>query len=223
MSTIEEVVLFRNHMVLGRILRFAGRFKESLAYLKRSQNLADQHRDLNFDDDLRDLTCDLSDTPRELDDPASAEHHLRIERRDATGTISPGISSMELSLAAALFAQGGFKEAEKLCLDIHSRPGLLKFEKLRLYIPLAKLRHVASDDEEAFSHWANAMVAISKFHLETGITTRIIVLSICDILYRQGQQQLLDQSLQQLVSLDKLAKPGSSLYWIAGLRHWRKF
>jgi hypothetical protein len=224
-SPMEDVVLFRKDMILGRILRFGGRFKESLAHLERSRNLANQHRDLNFDEDLRDLTCDLSDTLRELEDPVSAERHVRTEiaRRDQTCTIFPGRTALELSLAEALFAQGRSEEAEKLCLDVQSRDGLLKFEKLRLYITLAKLRQVDSDDEGAFSHWANALVAISKFPIETGGTTRIILMSICDILDRQGRQQLLNQSLQQLDSMEKLARPGRVWYWIAGLRHWQEF
>lgn len=224
-SPMEEVVLFRKHMLLGRLLRYGGRFKESLAHLQMSQNLVDQHRYINFAEDLRDLTCDLADTLRELEDPVSGEHQLcaEIARRDLDGTILPGRSLLELSLSEALFAQGRFGEAEKLCLDIQSRPGLLKFEKLRLYITLAKVRHVNSDDDGAFGHWANALVAISRYPVETGGATRIIVRSICDILARQGRQELLDQYLQQLASLDELVRPGGVWNWIAGLRHWMKF
>jgi len=224
-TLMEEVVLFRKNMMLGRILRFGGRFQESLMHLEWSRKAAEQRKDLTFDEDLRDLTCDLADTLRELDEPVSAEHHLRAEiaRRDPNCSLSPGRSLLELSLAEALFAQGRFKEAEELCLCIQSRSGLTKFEKLRLYITLAKLRHVVSDYEGAFSYWASAMVAISKFPIETGGTTRIIVESICDILSHQGHQQLLDQSKQQVASLDKLARPGSVWHWIAGLRHWLEY
>jgi hypothetical protein len=131
-------VLFRKHMILGRMLRFRGRFKES---------------HLNFDEDLHSLICDLADTLRELNDTVSAERHLRMEiARRKDRPCSSGRSLLELSLAEALFAQGCSKEAEDLCLRIQSRPNLLKFEKLRLCIILAKLRHIASDDEGAFSH-----------------------------------------------------------------------
>lgn len=49
-----------------------------------ARETAEQRKGLIFDEDLRDLTCDLADMLRELDNPASAEHHLRAEvaRRD---------------------------------------------------------------------------------------------------------------------------------------------
>ncbi|KAI5455731.1 hypothetical protein BGZ63DRAFT_368306 [Mariannaea sp. PMI_226] len=227
-SSLERVVIFRKDMILGRILRFQGVFKESLTHLQRARTTAEQPKDLIFDEDFRDLTCDLADTLRELDDPASAEHHLRAEiaRRDQYGASSPGRSLLELSLAETLFAQRRFKEAEELCLKVQSRLGLLKFEQLRLHITLAKIRHVNSDDEGASPHWAKAMVAISKFPNESG-ATRIIVKSVCDILSRQTvsvpDNGLLDQSLETLNSLDKLEKPWGVRCWIAGMRHWAEY
>jgi hypothetical protein len=118
-SSMENVVLFRKNMMLGRVLRFQGAFKESLTHLKKARTTAERRKDLIFDEDLLDLTCDLADTLRELDDPTSAEHHLRAEitRRDQN-CISSGKSLLELSLAEALFAQERFREAEKLCLDV---------------------------------------------------------------------------------------------------------
>lgn len=129
-SPVENIVLFRRDMMLGRVLRFQGEFRELLAHLESARKTAGQCKDLVFDEDLRDFTCDLADTLRELDDPVSAEHHLRAEilRRDPNSASSPGGSLLELSLAEALFAQEHFKEAERLCLDIQSRPDLLKFE-----------------------------------------------------------------------------------------------
>lgn len=50
-STIEEIVLFRKHLILSKILRFQGEFRESLAHLERSKNTVDQRKDLFFDED----------------------------------------------------------------------------------------------------------------------------------------------------------------------------
>ncbi len=61
------------------------------------------------------------------------------------------------------------------------------------------------------------------FPLTNGGTTRIIVMSICDTLASLGHTQLLGNSLNQVASLDKLAKPGGVQYWIAGLRHWLEY
>ncbi len=60
-STIEEVVLFRKHVILGKISRFQGNFRESLAHLERSKNMVDQRKDLFFDEDRCDLVCNLTD------------------------------------------------------------------------------------------------------------------------------------------------------------------
>lgn len=177
-SPMEEVVLFRKDMILGRALRFQGEFKEALAYLEKAQKKTGQYTGLIFDEDLRDLTCDLADTLRELDDPVSAEGHLRaeIERRGLSP--SPGGCLLELSLAEALFAQKRFQDAEQVCLGVQSRSRLLKMERLRLHITIAKIRHVNSDHEGALSCWNEAMVAVGKFTLTNGHTTRIIAMSI---------------------------------------------
>lgn len=100
-ARVEEVVLFRKDMILGRILRFQGEFTESLTHLERARKATEQRKGLIFDEDLRDLTCDLADTLRELDQPVSAEHYLRAEisRRKHNCISSPGGSLLELSLA----------------------------------------------------------------------------------------------------------------------------
>ncbi|KAL2693528.1 hypothetical protein Neosp_000088 [[Neocosmospora] mangrovei] len=224
LSLVEQVTVFRKDVLLGRILRFLGAFKESLVHLERARGTVENCKDLLFDEDLCDLTCEHSDTLRELDDPGAAEQHLRAEiaRQDQNG-LSSGKSRLEISLAEALFAQGLFQEAEKLCLDVQSRPGLLKFEKLRLHITLAKIRHVQSDNEGALSYWSGAMKEIGKFKLTNGRATRIIVISICDTLSGLGQTWLVDESLKQVESLDEMAKPGGTQHWIAGMRHWLEY
>jgi tetratricopeptide (TPR) repeat protein len=218
---MEQVVQFRISMLLGRFLRYQGEFAESLAHLKRSQNLAEERGSLSFDEDLRDLTCDLADTLRELDDPISAEHHLRAEiTRQDQSSVCSSQTPLQLCLAEALLAQGHFEEAEQLGLKIQSRHGLLRFEKLRTHIVLAKIYHVKANNEEALSHWSAAMKEIAKFRLTNGRTTRIIVLSIGDILRRLGDGVWVEASLKQAAHLDQLAQPGGTRYWIAGMRHW---
>ncbi|EEY21305.1 conserved hypothetical protein [Verticillium alfalfae VaMs.102] len=220
-SVLEKVVLFRKHMILGRLLRFRGAFRESLTCLKNAQTTIGQCKDLIFDEDLRDLTCDQADTLRELGDLTSAEYLLRAEitRRDQS-SMSSGHSLLELSLAEALFAQGCFQEADKLCLDVQSRPGLLRLEKLRLHITMAKIRHMKSDNEGALCCWSGALKEIRKFQLTNGRTTRIITMSICDTLASLGETWLVDESMKQVASVDGSAKPGGVEWWFAGMRHW---
>ncbi|PNP78863.1 hypothetical protein FNYG_07728 [Fusarium nygamai] len=223
-SSLERVVEFRKNIMLGRILRYQGLFGESLTYLERAQTTAAQENDLTFYEDFRDLTCDLADTLRELNEPASGERHLRTEitRRDQSG-ISTGKSLLQVSLAEALFAQARYREAESICLEVESRPGLLKLERLRLHITMAKIHHVQSNNDGAFLYWNEAMKDIAKFHMTGGRATRTILLSICDILRSRGQTKLMTDSMDQVALLDAGAKPGGVEYWIAGLRHWSQY
>lgn len=220
-SSLERVVVFRKHMILGRILRFQGTFNESLSHWDEAQSMLGRSDGLVFDEELLDLTCEHADTLRELNDPVSAERLLRAEitRRDQH-SIHSGKSRLELSLAEVLFAQGRFQEAEKLCLAVQPRPGLLKLERVRLHVTMAKIRHIVPDYESAFSSWNEAMKEIAKFQLTNGHTTRIIVLSICDTLRGLGQDALLQESMKQVAALDDTEKPGGIRYWIAGMQHW---
>jgi len=144
---------------------------------------------------------------------------LHVKSLDRTSAGWP----LRLTLAESLFAQGRHDEAETLCLEVQSCRSLLKMGKLRLAIVRAKLRHVNSDWEGAFRHWTDAMLAVGKFTMTNGHTTRIILLSICDILRCQRQYELELQSRNQLVALEKLTGPAGVLYWIGGLRHWLNY
>ncbi|KAF4332252.1 hypothetical protein FBEOM_13952 [Fusarium beomiforme] len=221
-SLLERVVMFRKHAILGRILRFKGAFQESLEHLQKAQQIAAAHQQLIFDEDLCDLACDHADTLRELDEPVSAEQRLRVETTRQRKNQIFNKSRLELALAEALFGQGRFKEAEELCLAVQSRKGLLRFEKLRLQITMAKILHSKSDKERAFSYWSNAMEEIAKFRLTNGHTTRIIILSIRDTLSDVGQKRLREASLEQDLVLYATAKPGGTKYWIGGLGHWAR-
>uniref|UniRef100_A0A093URQ6 Uncharacterized protein n=1 Tax=Talaromyces marneffei PM1 TaxID=1077442 RepID=A0A093URQ6_TALMA len=58
----ERAVLFHISILRGRVLRFQGKFHESLACLKKYEHFDD----LLFGDELCDLTCEIADTLREL-------------------------------------------------------------------------------------------------------------------------------------------------------------
>lgn len=218
-SAIEEVTLFRKHIILGKISRFEGRFSDSLANLKRSKDLADLRHNLFFNEDRHELVCNLADTLQELERPVDAERYLRNELALLNHDCASLGRLLKLALAESLFSQKRYKEAQTICSEVQF-PNLTKMEKLRLAILQAKLCHVSSHLEEAFHYWTEAMRAVSKFTHTKGQTTRIILLSICDILRRQGQHELELQSRDQLTTLEKLAGTGGALYWISGLRQW---
>ncbi|KAF4969791.1 hypothetical protein FZEAL_10165 [Fusarium zealandicum] len=223
-SPLEEVVCFRKYSLLGRILRYLGEFSDSLKYLEMARRATKQPSGIILDEDIRDLTCDLADTLRELDDPVSGEAHLRaeMEQRAKRPDPLPGKSLLELALAEALLAQGRLKEAEEICVDVQSRSSLLKFENLRLHVILAKIRHYNSDLEAALSCWSDAMQALQKFSLVNGRLSGIISTSITDVLDAQGHNWLTRESPRS-ASLGELAKPEGVPYWIAGFRQWADY
>jgi tetratricopeptide (TPR) repeat protein len=211
----EKAVVFHITILRGRILRFQGKFHESFACLKGYT--VGQFDDLFFDDELCDLACEVADTLRELDDPERGEQLLRRQLAHQEQALSKPL--LRLSLAESLFAQGKFAEAEALCSDVKSQR-LSKMENLRLCITLAKLRHIEGDWGEAFEWWTKALVAMSKFPPTSGLATRTIYFSICDVLRRQGFQELELNSRKEVAILERVSANSEAKHWIPGFRHW---
>lgn len=107
---MEQVVALRMNMILGRVPRFEGLFDDSRTRLETSYALMERLHDLDFAEDRRDLTCDMADALRELDEFQAAETYVRNElaRWDAQpqGSAFYGRWLLEACLAEVLFAQG---------------------------------------------------------------------------------------------------------------------
>ncbi|KAK6206923.1 hypothetical protein QIS74_13411 [Colletotrichum tabaci] len=220
-SPAEDVVLFRMNVLRGKILRFQGKFQEALGCLDKSRCAVEQQRDVHFDEDAGDLVVETADTMRELDEPIRAEQLLRTQLERLLHTPATR-ALLNLALTESLFAQQRFAEADQLCRDAESCR-LSKMARLRLCITAAKLRHASSDWEGAFSWWTQALVAINKFPPTSGHTTRLIYLSLCDVLKHQGEEELEQASRAQVVKLESLSGNAQAKYWIAGLRHWQTY
>ncbi|KAH7127589.1 hypothetical protein EDB81DRAFT_889385 [Dactylonectria macrodidyma] len=152
-SSLEKAVPVRKHMMLARVLRPRGLFGESLLHSITAHEILSQFESLFFDEHLGDPVSNHADTLRELNDPWSAENMLRqeIALQDQSGVSSSKLH-LQLSVAEALFAQERLEEAKLLCLYVGSRPDLLKLEKLRLHITMAKIHHIHAEYEEALPH-----------------------------------------------------------------------
>lgn len=114
-SLIEDMVLFHKHMMFERVLRFQGKFKDSLVHLEWAWTIVEQWKNLLFNKDLCDLTCNLNNTLQELDKPITAKHHLytEITQQDKKKYSLLDRSLIQLSLVETLFIQGHYKEAER--------------------------------------------------------------------------------------------------------------
>ncbi|KAF4991779.1 hypothetical protein FGRMN_7619 [Fusarium graminum] len=221
---LEKVLSFRKHSLLGRVMRLQGNFSSALRLLKMAYQASQELSELIFDEDLRDMTCDLADALRELDQTVIGEEYLRAEiiRRAERPDPLPGKSLLELALAEALFAQERYDEAAEICVDVEGRVSLLKYERLRVYVILAKLSHVRSDFEVALSRWSEAMQALQEFSLIDGQVQTIISASMADVLDAQGHNWLTRESPRK-ASLIELAKPQGVPHWIAGFRQWAEY
>ncbi|PTD04502.1 hypothetical protein HYE67_001031 [Fusarium culmorum] len=223
-SPLETILSFRKYSLLGRVMRLQGNFEKALELLKTAHQASQITGELVFDEDLRDLTCDLADTLRELNEPVAGESYLRTEITRRTERPDPlqGKSLLELALAEALFAQERYGEAKEVCVDIESRASLLKYERLRVNVILAKLSHTRSDFEAALSRWSEAMQALQEFSLVDGQVQNIISASMADVLDAQGHNWLTKESPRK-ASLTELAKPEGVPHWIAGFRQWADY
>ncbi|EGE01159.1 hypothetical protein TEQG_00211 [Trichophyton equinum CBS 127.97] len=106
-SPLEEVLLFREYVILGRISRFQGNFVESLESLERSKNLMCRYPDLDFSEDRVDLICNLGDTLIELCRPVDAEHYLRTEISCQDNNHTSAGSLLKLALAESYLLKTG--------------------------------------------------------------------------------------------------------------------
>ncbi|KAF2633004.1 hypothetical protein BU25DRAFT_436649 [Macroventuria anomochaeta] len=200
-SLMEDTVLLRKQIMLGKSLRYQGRFEESRISLEKAFRIVNKRGVDTFDEDLSDLTCEMADTLRELHETGSAEDYLRIEmtRREHSSLPTRGLSALQLSLAEVMFVQGRFEEAVEICLEIS---------------------HIQSNFNEAMCFWNIALQTIHKLPRTNGRTTRSIVSSISRCLYQLGHLEIMQSSLKQVQTLDELAKPDSVQHWIAGTQDW---
>ncbi|KND89334.1 hypothetical protein TOPH_06081, partial [Tolypocladium ophioglossoides CBS 100239] len=221
-TAAEEAVGFRMGILRARILRFQGHFNESLTCLERHMDHPSEG--LIFYEDLPDLICEIADTLRELDAPLRAEQLLRNElARGSHEHRASTKSLLKLCLAESLYAQGRFLQSHEVCSDVERQPGLTKMGRLRLFITLAKLRHIECDWDAAFNHWTQALLVLNSFPPTSGLATRTIYLSTCDILRRQGRGELELAARANVTTLERLCENSEAKHWIAGLRHWLAF
>lgn len=221
-SPMEKAVNFRKTIILGRCLRQQGNFPKSIRQLDAAHTLSKQQTsDIVFDEDLRDLICELGDSLREYASWTWAENILRAEIKRREGTYIPvmGKCLLELSLAEVLFAKGRSSDAEVLCLGVLKESPLLKYEKLRAYITLAKIYHDRSDHDKARSHWTMALETVDRFPSETSRTTRLILRSLCNV---AGNDELREQYQERLSRIGALEEADDMKFWISGMRDWEK-
>ncbi|GKT61116.1 NB-ARC domain-containing protein [Colletotrichum tofieldiae] len=244
-NLMEQVILSRKHSLLSKIQRFQGEFREALGHIHVALNIVDQYKShgLYFEEDIHDLACNYADNLRELESFDQAEKYLR-SIIDGASVASRSRNVMEASLAECLFAKGHYEarktlgevtpeacsalgEARKLCVGLQSQSTLLKFERLRTLLTLAKICFVEGNYSEAEGHFSKSLTVMNKFDRTNGYATMTIIKSMIHTVRRapvkndgELKQRSLEQSREKLRMLEEKAKEGGIQYWIPGLRGW---
>lgn len=122
-----------------------GRIRISLRYsvaYNLDCRIAELEQEVTSLEDYSDMTRALAKTLVELNKASQAEKHFlpEIERQTPGSKVPP-----KLVLAEALFAHDRYSDAIALCVEAGSSTSLLRMEKLRLYIILAKLSHIRGE------------------------------------------------------------------------------
>ncbi|KAK2037723.1 hypothetical protein LZ31DRAFT_480413 [Colletotrichum somersetense] len=235
LSAMDKVVLYRKHFVLAKILRYQGDFEKALCQLQKLQDIMSQPNGLNFEEEIRDFASSYADTLRELSRATEAVSYLR----QMIPLVNESARNfLRVSLAENLFAQGKseyvredaqdmLREARDLCSCLQSDITLLRYEKLRLCITLAKTCHIQSELGDAMLHWNRALDAVSQFGFTSGITTRIIIRSMMDILDRQQADPVVKTAWQkshnELATLAKFERKNGIMNWVPGLGDWEEY
>ncbi|KAK2006163.1 hypothetical protein LZ32DRAFT_544532 [Colletotrichum eremochloae] len=237
LSVMDYVVLYRKHFLLAKILRYQDHFEKALGCLEKSRDITSQCDGLVFEEEDRDFASSYADTLRELNRPIEAEDFLR-EKIPLVNESARNI--LNVSLAESLFARRTFspgrvnldardviREARDLCFQLLSVTSLPKYEKLRVCITLAKSHHVQPDLDLAMTYWTQAMNEIGRFGFTSGITTKVILRSMIDILEHQPSDPVVVrtrlQSYNELATLMKFHKNDGISNWVPGLKGWEDY
>ncbi|KZL82903.1 and nb-arc domain protein [Colletotrichum incanum] len=241
-SEVSISSLALKHSLLGKIQRFQGKFHEALHQLDIPLNIVDRYKSQNhglyFNEDIHDLACNYADTLRELGFFEQAEKYLRL-RIDAASVASVAPASrfvIEASLAECLFAKGhrkvreaqdevalgacsALEEARELCLQLQSQKSLLRFERLRTLLTLAKISFVQGDYSEAEGFLSKSTNLMSKFDRTNGYATMAIIKTMIETLQRSPvkddweiKQRSIQQSREKLNMLKTSANEGGIRY-----------
>lgn len=220
-STLETIVLRARDIILGKVLRFQGRFSEALALLDgvvQSCHLDDFFEGTGW---YRVLLSEVADLYCELDRPSDAESLLlqeltpMIER--GTQDIATG-RRLRMSLAETYLQRKMYAEAESLLVDLRQASLLsgapdytAKINIFRIWVSLARVLHGQSRWQEALSSWRQALSALDSIKLSWGLNAGLVRCSIAHALMMMGHEE--DSARASQEANANMASE-SRVYWI---------
>ncbi|KAH8693287.1 hypothetical protein BGW36DRAFT_362808 [Talaromyces proteolyticus] len=195
-STLEELVLQKKAIVLGRIRRFEGNFEEARQVLE-----AVYYNSALFPEGVVavsssncDLVSHLAATLCELGNPTQAEMLLSA-KLDIIHTSSkrkgnPALR-LRLSLAEAVLQQGEYWRAQDIYWDLTRHIGISQGQQdsmsvCRLNIGLARVQHVQGNWIAALKHWERALWVYDNNPGIKGFGTVVVYASIAFVKRQMG-------------------------------------
>ena len=211
-STMERSVLKSIDLSLGRVLRFKGKFSDSLQYLKSANkaNLSQHNK--------KKILCCVADILLETNRPEQCRNLLTTHREFFSTNASR--LDFDLRLADTFILEARLSKAEELYVRVKRSYEEAKHNEMtyvRACTGIAKAHHMQSQWDDAFLRWEEAERAIVRYGWGKGSVSDMITLSKLDILAWKGQ----NWESQEVIRRHEEDFSGKSMgFWIPGMARW---
>ena len=220
-STLERITSRARDIILGKVLRFQGHFREALVLLKdvlQGCQLDDYFEGTGW---YRVLLSEVADLYCELDQPTDAERLLLHEptpmMERGTQDIATG-RRLRMSLAETYLLRKMYIEAESLPVNLRQAftssgtPDYTsKVNIFHIWVSLARALHRQSRWEEALSSWRQALSALDYLGLSGGLSAGLVRCSISHVLMMTGHEK---ESKRIFQEAEVNMASESRVYWI---------
>lgn len=220
-STLERITSRARDIVLGKVLRFQGHFREALVLLEsvlQGCELDDYFEGTGW---YRVLLSEVADLYCELDRPTDAERLLLRELAPMTERGTQDIATgrrLRMSLAVTYLQREMYAEAEVLLANLRQAfvssgapDYTAKVNIFRTWVSLAMALHRQSRWEEALSSWREALSALDYLKFSGGLNAGLVRCSISHALMMSGHPW---ESKKTFEEAEANMASESRVYWI---------
>ncbi len=228
---MESAVLRSRNIVLGRILRFRGRFVEALPYFETLLEEANTSEYFESTGGHQMILTNTADLYCEMNNGLKAEELLApmLKRMTDWGWANTNRGQrLQLSLAESFLRRGMHAKAaeifERLKLDCKPQGRAdvaTNISIFRTWAGLARISHLENDWNEASHHWREALNVIESCGWLDGFMASISRLSLAHIYKELGDVQ---QSIIMLqLARSFLDRNGPKFFWTGLGSYWYNY
>ena len=216
-STLEKITALERDTIMGKILKYQGRFEEALRLLESLL----QDGSLPFKgsgwycvllSNVADLQCELG-RPDEAERLLNDQLQIMINRK--TDDISTG-RRLRLSLAESFLARRMYDNAKRVSLELLTTYETIRrvdyataVNRFRALIGLARVHHMQAQWEQALVRWRQA----ESMKVAKKSTLAILQLSMSYVMHKLGQQ---NDSHAMAFNALSIIDGEARTFWIAG-------